>query len=150
MAKPTTFPASKLYISLGNGATPTEVFTAPCGLTTRGITLTKNTNDVNVPDCDDPDAPSWVERDVESLSGEASGSGVLAAEALPTWQDAFNSTASRNVRIGISAPAVDNGGYYAGKAHLTSFAVTGELGNKVQVAVTITSDGPWTWVDALT
>lgn len=150
MAKPVTYSASKLYISLGDGATPTEVFTAPCGLTTRGITLTKNTNDVNVPDCDDPDAPAWVERSVESLSGETSGSGVLAAAALPTWQTAFNSTVSRNVRIGINAPLVDKGGYYAGKAHLTSFAVTGELGNKIQVAVTLISDGPWTWVPALT
>jgi hypothetical protein len=148
MAKPTTFSASKLYISLGNGGSP-EVFTVPCGLTTRGITLTKNTNDVTVPDCDDPDAPAWIERAVENLSGEATGSGILAAEALPTWQAAFNSTVSRNVRIGINAPPASNGGYYAGKAHLTSFGVTGDLGDKLQVAVTIVSDGEWVWVPAV-
>jgi predicted secreted protein len=149
MAQPVTFNGSKLYIQIGDGATPTEVFTAPCGLTSRGITFTKDTNDTTVPDCDDPDLPAWTERSVSALSWEATGSGVLAAAALPTWWDAFNSTESVNVRIGIDAPPADNGGYWAGAAHLSSFNPSGELGDKVQVAVTFTSDGAVTWVDAV-
>jgi hypothetical protein len=145
MAQPKTFAASKLYIHLGDGGSP-EVFGEPCGLTSHGITLTKDTNDVLVPDCADPDAPAWLERAVRSLSGEASGAGILAAEALPDWQDAFDSTTAPNVRVGINAPAADNGGYYGGKMHLTSFAITGELGDKLQVAVTFVSDGVLTWV----
>ena len=148
MAKPVTFSASKLYISLGDGADP-EVFTSPCGLTSRGLTFTKDLNDVTVPDCDDPDAPSWTERAVRTLSGEATGAGILAAEALPTWQDAFTSTDAGNVRVGINAPAADNGGYYAGRMHLSSFGVTGDLGDKLQVAVTLVSDGELVWVPAV-
>lgn len=52
-----------------------------------------------IPDCDDYDAASWMERGVESLDFSANGSGVLAAEALPEWWDAFNSTESINSRI---------------------------------------------------
>lgn len=148
MAQPTTFAASKLYISLGNGAGP-EVFAAPCGLTSRGFTLTKDTNDVTVPDCDDPDAPAWTERAVRALSGEFTGSGILAAEALPTWQDAYDSTVSRNARVGINAPAADNGGYYLGKFHLTSLRWAGEQGDKINVDVTMVSDGALTWVPAV-
>lgn len=145
MAQPTVFSASKLYISLGDGGTP-EVFTAPCGLTTRGLTLTKDTNDSLIPDCDDPDAPVWLGRTVVSLSGEATGSGILAAEALPVWQDAFDSTESVTTRVGINAPPADNGGYYTGEMHLTTLAITGEQGDKIQVAVTIQTDGALTWV----
>lgn len=145
MAQPTVFKASKLYISLGDGATP-EVFTKPCGLNSRGLTLTKSLNDTPIPDCDDPDAPTWVARAVETLSGEATGSGLLAAEAVPTWRDAFESTDSINSRVGIDAPPTDNGGYYAGKMHLSSLAFTGEQGNYIQVAVTMISDGALTWV----
>lgn len=149
MAKPTTYAASKLYVSLGNGATPTEVFTAPCGLTTRGITFSKETNDTTVPDCDDPDAPSWTERGVRALSAEFSGSGVLAAEAFPAWRAAYELTLSRNARVGLNVPLVQAGGYWMGKFHLTAFGVTGDLGDKVNVNVTMISDGVVTWVPAI-
>ena len=148
MAKPVTYTASKLYISLGNGATPTEVFAAPCGLNTRGVVFAKETNDTTVPDCDDPDAPSWTERGVRTLSAEVTGAGVLAAEALPIWWETYLDTESGNVKIGINAPAVDEGGYWAGKMHLTSFGVTGEVGEKINVAVTMINDGEMVWVPA--
>jgi Phage tail tube protein len=147
MAKPITYTASKLYIQLGDGGSP-EVFAEPCGLNTRGISFTKETNDTTVPDCDDPDAPAWTERGVRTLGAEVTGAGILAAEALPIWWDAFNETASANYRIGINAPPAEEGGYWQGKWHLTRFAVTGELGNKIQVAVTLINDGQQTWVDA--
>lgn len=144
MARPTTYSAKKLLIQLGNGATP-EVFSAPCGLTTRGINMSKETNDVTVPDCDDPDLPSWTERDVLSLSGEISGSGILAAEAFATWRNAFLSTNAVNCRIKIDETGANGGGYFYGAFHLTAFNVTGEIGNKIQIEVTFTSDGEILW-----
>jgi predicted secreted protein len=145
MAKPTTFKGSKLYISLGNGATP-EVFTAPCGITSRGLAMTKDVTDVTVPDCDDPDAPSWVERDVSSFSGEVSGSGILAAEAWTTWRTAFLDTDARNARVGIEAPPAQHGGYFAGSMHLTSLNLTGDIGEKISVTITLQSNGELVWV----
>jgi len=147
MAPPKTFSASKLYISLGDGGSP-EVFSEPCGITTHGLTLSKDTTDIVVPDCANPDLPAWTERAVRSLRGEATGSGILAAAAWPVWRAAFESTASVTCRIGINAPPIDNGGYYGGEMHLTALAITGELGNKIQVAVTLISDGVLTWVPA--
>ncbi|HEV2557962.1 MAG TPA: phage tail tube protein [Microvirga sp.] len=147
MAKPTTLSSAKLVAMLGNGATP-EVFSAPCGLTARNINFSKETNDVNVPDCDDPDAPAWVERSVVSLSSTIGGSGILALEALPTWREAYLDTDSKNVRMLIDSDSSTTGGYFSGKFHLTTFNITGELGDKIQVEVEFQNDGPVLWTAA--
>jgi len=145
MAKPTTVSAAKLLILIGDGADP-EVFAAPCGLTSRGINFSKETNDTQVPDCADPDAPQWVERVTTALSGTVSGSGVLAREALTTWRTFFFSTESKNCRIRIDGGT--GWGHWEGKFHCTTFNVTGENGEKVGVEIELQNDGEITWVAA--
>lgn len=140
MAKPTTYVGSNVYIQLETEVPGT--FARPCGLTNHTVSFTKNMQEVDVPDCDDYEAPSWIERGVQSLDFSANGSGVLAAEALPVWWDAFNSTVSVNSRIYVGAVTDDTNGYYwAGLVHLSGFEVTGERGNKAQVSITLVSDG---------
>lgn len=146
MAKPVTISASKLLIQLGDGASP-EVFTAPCGLTTKGITFTKNMNDITVPDCDDPDAAAWVERGVVSLSAAISGNGVLAMEAQNTWLAAYQNTSSVNTRVLLTEATY--GGHFEGKFHLSTLTENGALGDKVQVTVALDSDGPVLWVPSV-
>ncbi len=136
---------SKFLVLVGDGASP-EVFAAPCGLTSRGITFTAETNDTNIPDCADEDAPSWLGRDTVSLSGEISGSGVLDLDALEVWQEFIGER--RNCRVKIDVPLAQNGGHWQGSFILTSFAVTGERGSKVSVEITLTSDGEVPWVPA--
>ena len=148
MARPTTYSAKKLLILLGDGGSP-ETFAAPCGLTTRGINFSKETNDVTVPDCDDPDLPAWTERAVRTLSATVSGSGILAAEAFETWREAFLATDAVNARIKIDDTLVNGGGYFAGAFHLDQFNVTGEIGNKIQVEISMSSDGAVEWVPAV-
>ena len=143
MALATTVPFKNFKVLLGNGATP-EVFTAPCGLTSAGLTLSKDTNSTVVPDCADPDAAAWVERDVVSLSAAISGSGVLATESLATWEAAFISTSAINARIQVDVPTV--GGYWSGAFHLTRFDPAGTRGNRVSVTIAMESDGTVTWV----
>jgi len=143
MALATTVPFKNFKVFLGNGATP-EVFTSPCGLTSAGLTLSKDTNSTVVPDCTDPDAAAWVERDVVSLSAAISGSGVLATESLATWEAAFVSTSPVNVRIQVDVPTV--GGYWTGAFHLTRFDPAGTRGNRVGVTIAMESDGNVTWV----
>lgn len=149
MAKPITAAASKMLVKIGDGGSP-EVFEAPCGMSTKGINFTKNTNEVNVPDCDDPDAPSWIERGVVSMSAEISESGILSMADLDTWQDFLDSTISRNVQVWLDLPLAEHGGHWDGKFLLTGFNVTAEQGNKVQAAVTMQSDGPVVWTPATT
>jgi predicted secreted protein len=134
MTQASTLKFSQFLIQLGNGASP-EVFAAPCGLNSRGFSRTAATNDTNVPDCDDPDQPSWLERDVVSLSGSLSGSGVVADEDFDTWDTWFNAGSSVNVKITLGARI------WLGPCKLTKLNVTGTRGKRVEFDVTVESDG---------
>lgn len=145
MAKPTTYKGSLVAIYLEDPEEP-GTFLKPCGLTQHTATFTKNMNEVDVPDCDDPDLPSWIEREVASLDFSANGSGVLAAEAVDTWWEAFNTTDSINARIYVGrADDAQNGRYWAGLVHVSNFEVSGNRGEKAQVSVAVSSDGEMTF-----
>jgi hypothetical protein len=132
MAKASTLPFSKFLIEIGDGNTP-ETFKAPCGLNSRGFDRTAATNDTNVPDCDDPDAPSWLERDVVSLSGSLSGAGVVADEDYDTWETWLGK--SKNVRIKLGTRI------WIGAAILSKLSLSGARGNRVTFTATIDTDG---------
>lgn len=134
MAQASTLRFSEFLIQLGNGATP-EVFESPCGLNSRGFERTAATQETNVPDCDDPDAPSWLERDIVSLSGQLSGAGVVADEDFDDWNGWFEDGATKNVKITLGARI------WIGPMKLTSLNVTGERGRRVEFNVTMQSDG---------
>ena len=128
-----------------------EGFTAPCGFTNKGFELTAQTSDVNVPDCDNPEAPAWVQRGVTSFSGQVTGSGVMAMGSADTWRNWFMSGAVKNVRVHINETAANGGGHYDFPALLTTLGKSVQLGsdgNKVQQSVTIQSAGVVTWTPA--
>lgn len=138
MAKPVTARFGKMLIRIGDGADP-EVFTAPCGFSSKSLNLSKNLTDIILPDCDDPDMPNWVGRDVESLTASVSGDGLLAASSIPTWQGYFSSNDSKNVQISVEYSTGTL--MYAGAMHLESFEISGEQGNRIQNSVSMQSDG---------
>lgn len=148
MAKPTTYKGSLVAIYLADplDVTPPFTFLKPCGLSNHTVTFTKNAQEVNVPDCDDPEAPQWIERDVESLDFSATGEGILAAEAVEAWWDYFNSTDSVLARIYIGAPDnITNGYFWEGQVHVNSFEVTGQTGQRAQCSIGIVSSGEMTF-----
>lgn len=142
MAKPETVKFGKFFVRLSDGASP-PTFAAPCGFTSKSFSRSKTLGEVNVPDCDDPDAPAWVERDVQSMSATVSGEGVLAKAAVPTWEDALDSTTSIECEVELEYAA--NSDIYTGFFHIESFEITGDLGDRVKVSVTMQSDGEITY-----
>jgi predicted secreted protein len=142
MAKPITLSYSKFIIYVGDGGAP-ELFTAPCGLTAKGLDFAAQANDVLVPDCDDPDAPAWLERATKSLSGKITGSGVLAVESFTIWRDWCLSGLPKNCRVQLIGTGL---GYYAGSFLLTAFSLKANHGDKVTVDVTLDSNGQIVWV----
>lgn len=145
MTQPTTYRGAHVGIFLEDTANP-GTFLKPCGLSTNSISFSKNLNEVTVPDCDDPDLPAWIERETASLTMSASGSGILAAEAVDTWDAAWRDTDSINARIYVGkADNTVNGKYWAGRIHLESFEVSGNTGEKAQVTVSLVSDGEITY-----
>ncbi|WP_053239930.1 phage tail tube protein [Pleomorphomonas koreensis] len=142
MAKPTTqkFGAGTFYI--GDGATP-EVFTKVCGFTEVELALDKSTNDTTVPDCDNPDAPAWTERDVVSLSWSFSFAGVMAVGSLDLIEGASFGGESTNIRFDLDGAGTGSGTpirRYAGAAHV-KHTLNGRFGEKYKINVSGEGDG---------
>lgn len=147
MAQATTIKAGKIRVLIGNDATPT-VYAAPCGFTQRSITLNKGLNEVQIPDCDDPDAVDWQGRDATSLSMSVSGEGVLASESVETWLDAFDSVESIPVKVEMEFPLKTI--TWTGYMHLESMEVGANNGQRATANISMQSDGKMTRVVAAT
>lgn len=138
MAAPVTARFGKFRVLLGAGTSPI-VYTAPCGFTSKSLSLGKSLSEVSLPDCDDPDKPIVIGRDVESITASVSGEGVLAAAAVITWLEAYESTESVPVKIEIefSSGVVT----WTGLMHLESIELGAEQGGRVTISVSLQSDG---------
>lgn len=138
MAAPTTARFGKFRVLLGDSGSPI-VYSAPCGFTSKSLVLTKNLTDVNLPDCDNPDDPAWVGRDVESLSASITGEGVMAAESAETWFQAFEDVDSVPAKVEIEFPLVTY--VYTGLMHIATMTLGAEQGGRVTNNVEMQSDG---------
>lgn len=138
MAQATTIKGGKIKVLIGNSATPI-VYTSPCGFTQRSITLNKGLEEVNIPDCEDPDKVDWVGRDATSLSMSVSGEGVLASESVETWLDAFESIDSVPVKVEWEFPAKTI--TWTGFMHIESMEVGANNGQRATNNVSLQSDG---------
>jgi len=144
VTQPTTARFGMMLVELGDDATPT-VYAAPCGFTSKGVTISKNLQEVNIPDCDDPDAPTWVGRDVLSQSATITGDGVAAAESVPDWDDAAMSTDSVPMRVTIDFEGVGQK-VITGQFHVDSEAYAAAQGGRVTLAINAVSNGEVTAV----
>lgn len=86
----------KLLLQFGDGAQPEE-FAHSCTInTSQDFTIEATTTDATDPNCQNPDAPGWVLRSVDTLSANINGAGtadpvsygVLRAKALSGETDA--------------------------------------------------------------
>lgn len=138
MAQATTIKSGMVRVLLGSGSAPI-VYAAPCGFTQRSLTLTKGLEEVNIPDCDDPDKVDWLGRDATSLSMSISGEGVLAAESAGTWFDAFESLDAVPVRVEIEFPADTH--TWTGFMHIETLEMGAANAQRATLNVSLQSDG---------
>lgn len=148
MAQATTVPFSGVSVKLESITTP-DTFVAPCGLTERSVSFTKETNDTTTPDCDSEDKAAFVERDVVSKSCTISGDGVMARESIARWRAAYDSDEPTTVRVDISGTAVQGGGSYTGLFHLTSFEIGATRGERCTVSIEMQSSGAFPFTPAV-
>lgn len=148
MAKPVTTKGGLMRILLGSGTGPI-VYAAPCGLTSKSLTLSKGLEEVSIPDCDDPTAIDWLGRDAISLSMSVSGEGVLAESSVEAWLDAWESSDSVPVKVELQFPTTTwtwTGFMHVETAELGAPSTTGRVtGN-----FSLQSDGEMTRTSAAT
>ena len=146
MAPPVTARFGKFRVLLGSDADPI-VYAAPCGFTSKSLTLGKSLSEVSLPDCADPDAPIVLGRDVESITASVSGEGVLAASAVITWLEAYESTEAVPVKIEIefSSGTVT----WTGAMHVETLELGAEQGGRVTISVSMQSDGALVRTDTI-
>lgn len=146
MAQPDIIRGTYFSLMLGDGATPTEVFTAICGIRTRNFTHQSNTSDVFTRDCADPENVPVRNLIVTGSQWDLTGEGVLNRANLEDLQAADDGQ-PHNFRYLFTEPADDEvyQGYYAGAGIITNFAITAEDENFATISLTIASDGPWAW-----
>ncbi|MCM2292295.1 phage tail protein [Allorhizobium sp. BGMRC 0089] len=138
MAQATAIRGGKIRVLIGNDANPI-VYTAPCGFTSRSVSLNKGLEETSIPDCDDPDTVDWIGRDASSLSMSVTGEGVLAQESVETWLDAWESIDSVPVKIEIEFPAKTV--TWTGLMHVEKFELSGDNGKRATANISMQSDG---------
>lgn len=143
----TTSKFSEFKLLLGDGATPTEAFAAPCGVVSRGITRKATVNSVMVPDCSDEDAVSYPQKSVTAIEQAMSGSGLWTRESWTIWLAWFRSGAPKNVKVQHSNVASGAVEFETGAAILTQFDETAEKGGRVQVNFALEFTGEITTVN---
>jgi predicted secreted protein len=132
----------KLLLKVGDGATPTEVFTARCSINAaRGLAFAAETNDVAVPDCTDPDLMAWIEREKVSLSATVTGAGMLDRADAKFFGDWVMDDAAKNCKIVMDHATSGQVVTWTGAFHLTAFEVTGDRGGKVECSISLASTG---------
>lgn len=138
MAKAVTIKSGMFRVLLGSGSSPI-VYASPCGFTQRSLTLTKNLEEVNIPDCDDPDAVDWIGRDATSLSMSISGEGVLAEQSVEDWLDAMESVDSVPVQVELEFPTKTI--TWTGYMQVESLEMGAANGGRATNNVSMQSDG---------
>lgn len=143
MAAAAAFSAGKFIIQIGD-AGGTEVFAEPCAVVEGKLAFSKSVSETVLPDCEDPDAPGWTDRDATAFSAEITGSGVATKAGMNTIEAAFLATASRNMRIqhvGGGSGGATPDKRYAGAFHITSLDYDRSRGEKLAFSFTAQSDG---------
>lgn len=141
MAQAKSLRFAQISLLLGDGATPSETFTAPCGFETLTLTVNIETNTTNVPDCDDPDLPAWLASDEVSKQMVAAGEGILDTDAMQIWRDWLLEGGERNVRWLTDGTGANGGGYWAAPAIMTTYEEQGQRGNRWRQSIGLTLNG---------
>lgn len=127
-----------LVLKVGDGATP-EAFTARCSINAeRGITFTSTLNGTPIPDCDDPEALAAVANDKTDYSASFTGSGILNVGQELEFFNWWKSKSPKNCKVIVDAAG---GSTFTAAWHLAEFSITGARGGKLEVSLSLTSDG---------
>lgn len=131
---------NNVIVKVGNGATPTEVFTALKGQTSSKLTMNGKPIDIS-----DKTSGNWGATLAGTLDASVSVSG------FPDWPDtdgwdklraAFIANGTINCELVVNA----SGAKFKGPFAITSFNLDGPVNAGTGYDITLQASGPLTWV----
>ncbi|UPT53050.1 major tail protein [Synechococcus phage Yong-M3-232] len=148
MSLPTEFDFA--LIKMGDGATPTEVFTTICGLQDATLNETVNTNDRFVRDCTKPGEVPQRRVQATGKQTDITGTGLTNADNIADVRAALG--VSKNYQIEVyQRDGTDEGsllGTFAGAFVMTSSNLNVTLDTPGSAEITLASDGALTYTAA--
>ena len=124
-----------LLIKLGDGGTPTELFTNLCGLKTRSFNLSANEVDTTIPSCTNPGGPVQKTSRPGISSRTFSGSGnFVKGAASKVFLDHVRASEPFNAEV-----SVPGDGTYSGSWFVTDFEFTGDVEPNMEFSATFTA-----------
>ena len=150
MAQAASIRFGKTFILLSDMATPAN-FAAPCGVDSLTLNVNVNTNDVAIPDCSDPDLPSWLENDIVSKQMTINFEGLLDQTAMQTWQDWWLSDLPADIvdiRFFRDLTGAQGGGYFQAPAILSAYSETAQTKQRWRNSGTLLLQGKPTFTAA--
>lgn len=148
MSYPTEIDAA--VIKIGNGATPTEVFTIACGIENVTVNETAGTTDRFRRDCAKPGALPTRSIRVNNVSWDVTGSGVANADQIGALKLALGQ--HKNYEIdAIRYDGTDEGellGTFAGQGVMTAKNLNLQTSGDSTAEITIAGENELTWTPA--
>jgi TP901-1 family phage major tail protein len=134
-----------LLVKIGDGATPTEVFSNLCGLNSKALTINNTSIDVTTPDCATPGGALWT----ETLNGlknvTITGDGFFEDSASEARMNTVAMSADNKCNFTVTVPAF---GTYAGAFRIASLEFGGETEGGVTYSLSLESTGAVTFTAA--
>lgn len=143
MAQPDIIRGTYFVLSMGDGGSPTENFTALCGIKTRDFTAQANTTDNFTRDCADPEDVPIRRLIVTGKQWSLTGDGDLNRANIDTIIAAIGVT--KNYRFYWTEPTDDEvfAGYFEGPAIMVNHKIGGNDDAYATLSIQMESDGEW-------
>lgn len=142
--------ADFVLIKFGDGATPTEVFTAICGIQDATINRTVQTQDRFVRDCAKPGEIPYRKVKVTGRQLDITGAGLTDKASIATLNTALG--VAKNMKAEVyAADGTDAGllqGTFAFNGVLTSAGMGVPRNADAASDITVASNGAWAWTAA--
>lgn len=148
MSLPTEFDFATLEI--GDGGSPSEVFTISCGKTDVTLNVTANSSDRFVRDCTKPGEIPFRRTKVSGRQMDITASGMTDATAYGTEIDLVGTLA--NIKVKLFEDDGTDGGALIGTVALNARIISLNIGvpreSDATAELTLASHGAWTWTAA--
>lgn len=134
-------------IKIGDGATPTEVFTTVCGMRQVGINRTVATSDRFVRDCAKPNKIASRKVRTTGKQLDLTGSGLINKTDIAAFDAALGKVKNYKVELYVD-DGTDTGtlmGTFAAAFVMTAANLSLQEGGDASSEVTLASHGDWTW-----